>query len=158
MSDDQTLEELVKQREMSSVIDLPQLNRAIHRQAVLTVRWCILFHRLNGVVDVDPDNEPPTHAISVDDRGLDYALRWLPPELIRQRPPELAGCTWRISTNTLPSKEIRTRHRWAGDRDGRLSAELHVVSKHRREQRCDASPPMSSPSRSRMLIGLPTSG
>ncbi|WP_157681625.1 hypothetical protein [Mycobacterium sp. JS623] len=72
---------------MSSVIDLPQLNRAIHRQAVLTVRWCILFHRLNGVVDVDPDNEPPTHAISVDDRGLDYALRWLPPELIRAEAP-----------------------------------------------------------------------
>lgn len=87
MSDDQTLEELVQQREMSSSIDLPQLNRAIHRQAVLIVRWCILFHRLNGVVEVDPDNEPPTYAISVDDRGLDYALRWLPPELIRSDAP-----------------------------------------------------------------------
>lgn len=87
MSDDQTLEELVQQRDLTSSIDLPQLNRAIHRQAVLIVRWCILFHRLNGVVDVDPDNDPPTHAVSVDDRGLDYALRWLPPELIRAEAP-----------------------------------------------------------------------
>ena len=68
---------------MSSSVDLPQLNRAIHRQAVLTVRWCLLFHRLDGV-DVDRDNEPPTYAIGVDDRGLDQALRWLPAEAIRR--------------------------------------------------------------------------
>jgi hypothetical protein len=83
MSDDQTLEELVQQRDLTSLIDLPQLNRAINRQAVLTVRWCLLFHRMDGV-DVDPHNDPPTYAIGVDDRGLDFALQWLPAQLIRK--------------------------------------------------------------------------
>lgn len=88
MSDDQTLEELVQQRDLTSSIDLPQLNRAINRQAVLTVRWCLLFRRIDGV-DIDPDNDPPTYAIDVDDRGLDYALQWLPAQLIRK--PEASG-------------------------------------------------------------------
>lgn len=83
MSDDQTLEELVQQRDLTSSVDLPQLNRAINRQAVLTVRWCLLFRRMDGV-DVDSDNDPPTYAIDVDDRGLDYALQWLPAQLIRK--------------------------------------------------------------------------
>lgn len=79
--DDQTLDGLVHQREMNPSVDLPQLNRAIHRQAVMTVRWCLLFHRRDHVA-VDSGNDPPTYAVDVDDRGLDYALRWLPGEVI----------------------------------------------------------------------------
>ena len=36
-------------------VTVMQLGRAINRQAVLTVRWCLLFRRIDGV-DVDPDN------------------------------------------------------------------------------------------------------